>query len=740
MGKIDYRDDGLGMDYRWLLLDLLENTDAAFLESFLNLSLAIAENIFSPMLNGYWQDNIAGIEDSLEDILNDQIVTEMVWRVKYRAKFKNTRIHFQRELPDFKIEARDSVIQLSTNVSIEWLTHIYVEAWVLNPNPFHWGYIWKDIGDADGIFNTNINILANIGLHGKGVDRRLQIDTVKIDAATESDIDWSALGIDFTWETLSNFVENLIDDQLESLLTEQLNSDSLAQPYYLSDLFKSLFPNEQVPTQKEILDQIFEYEKPFIRNLIRPGDFTRQYWSIGYEPNFFPFMSPEQYAEYFTKYYRYIKSHDPDAKILGPSILLTELMENPEQIVFSYIPPLLWGFLSGVEDEFTELIQSYIQKTDCKSWFQRFIESLDDDIQIDVLDIHVFPLATRFQDINWDSVASKIDSFALFASQLTQTQEIWVTEFGNIDHRRSENEAVAICLNLCDYFKDNSAGIARWFWYLSRGHSPFYDTDFSPDPPISALLNSDLSLTKIGRAYLNKADNTPPIMRAAPKGKFVAPSLLIFSWDEAIELDTGIDSYQLQVKEINNEVIEYNQWVGNRLSVRLKIFRAKTMVARVRAKNGAGLISDWSPWSEGVLVLPRKEGTGDILKLADDSKLEQTEQVDVTSSDIQTSEAEDLLLNSEQIQFKILKNYPNPFNSATTIQFQLTESSEVKVSIYNSLGQLIRILIHRYESAGTHNILWDGFDSSGRAAVSGIYFCQVEAEGTRRMRKITLLR
>ncbi|MFZ5516519.1 MAG: T9SS type A sorting domain-containing protein [Candidatus Zhuqueibacterota bacterium] len=66
--------------------------------------------------------------------------------------------------------------------------------------------------------------------------------------------------------------------------------------------------------------------------------------------------------------------------------------------------------------------------------------------------------------------------------------------------------------------------------------------------------------------------------------------------------------------------------------------------------------------------------------------------------------------------------YPNPFNSSTTIRFQLPESNLVTLEIYNMMGQKIKTLINgEYKTGGFHQSHWDGRDEVGNYVSSGIY-------------------
>jgi hypothetical protein len=91
-------------------------------------------------------------------------------------------------------------------------------------------------------------------------------------------------------------------------------------------------------------------------------------------------------------------------------------------------------------------------------------------------------------------------------------------------------------------------------------------------------------------------------------------------------------------------------------------------------------------------------------------------------------------------------NYPNPFNSQTTIIYYLADlgyqPAEVKLYIYNISGQLVRKLVDRREYPGGYNAVWDGLGEGGEALSSGIYFARLIVSGIelQKARKITLLK
>lgn len=69
---------------------------------------------------------------------------------------------------------------------------------------------------------------------------------------------------------------------------------------------------------------------------------------------------------------------------------------------------------------------------------------------------------------------------------------------------------------------------------------------------------------------------------------------------------------------------------------------------------------------------------------------------------------------------------PNPFNPVTTISFNLAERGDVRLSIYDATGRLVKRLADESMEAGSHAAVWNGASGSGGTAASGVYFCRLE--------------
>jgi len=89
--------------------------------------------------------------------------------------------------------------------------------------------------------------------------------------------------------------------------------------------------------------------------------------------------------------------------------------------------------------------------------------------------------------------------------------------------------------------------------------------------------------------------------------------------------------------------------------------------------------------------------------------------------------------------FRLLGNYPNPFNPETTIAFEVPEASRVSLRIYNVQGQQVRNLFEGKIDAGRHQMVWDGTNDPGANVTSGIYFYVLKTGAISISRKMALV-
>ncbi|UCC78991.1 MAG: T9SS type A sorting domain-containing protein [Candidatus Zixiibacteriota bacterium] len=86
-------------------------------------------------------------------------------------------------------------------------------------------------------------------------------------------------------------------------------------------------------------------------------------------------------------------------------------------------------------------------------------------------------------------------------------------------------------------------------------------------------------------------------------------------------------------------------------------------------------------------------------------------------------------------EFSVAQNYPNPFNAGTNISFALPQQSEVKVEVYNLLGQKTATLFDGLLPAGNHTVTWDASE-----VASGVYYYKISAGDYSAIRMMTLLK
>lgn len=92
------------------------------------------------------------------------------------------------------------------------------------------------------------------------------------------------------------------------------------------------------------------------------------------------------------------------------------------------------------------------------------------------------------------------------------------------------------------------------------------------------------------------------------------------------------------------------------------------------------------------------------------------------------------------VDFQFDQNYPNPFNPMTTFSFSLPYPTEVKLEIYNVLGQKVTTLLDRALEAGRHTVDWDSRSSDGTPVASGIYFARLKAGEFTSTKKMVVLK
>ncbi len=94
----------------------------------------------------------------------------------------------------------------------------------------------------------------------------------------------------------------------------------------------------------------------------------------------------------------------------------------------------------------------------------------------------------------------------------------------------------------------------------------------------------------------------------------------------------------------------------------------------------------------------------------------------------------------EILKTELLANYPNPFNPSTRINYNLLETQNVKLKIYNAKGQLIKTLVNEKQNKGNYSCEWKGDNEQGQNVGAGIYFYVMQTNNYKKINKMLLLK
>jgi YVTN family beta-propeller protein len=86
--------------------------------------------------------------------------------------------------------------------------------------------------------------------------------------------------------------------------------------------------------------------------------------------------------------------------------------------------------------------------------------------------------------------------------------------------------------------------------------------------------------------------------------------------------------------------------------------------------------------------------------------------------------------------FALGKNYPNPFTSRTTVQYQVPRKAEVSIDIYDVSGRLVKSLVRGTHNPGYYQVIWNGDNDQKRTVASGLYFCRMSAGSYTKIRRM----
>ena len=111
-----------------------------------------------------------------------------------------------------------------------------------------------------------------------------------------------------------------------------------------------------------------------------------------------------------------------------------------------------------------------------------------------------------------------------------------------------------------------------------------------------------------------------------------------------------------------------------------------------------------------------------------------------TATATPTEDAAAKQVASVAASFELASAYPNPFNPSTTISYALPQAADVRLDIYNVMGQRVRTLVAAHQPAGYYAVEWKATDDSGHTLSSGVYFYHLQAGAFRATKRMLLMR
>lgn len=111
---------------------------------------------------------------------------------------------------------------------------------------------------------------------------------------------------------------------------------------------------------------------------------------------------------------------------------------------------------------------------------------------------------------------------------------------------------------------------------------------------------------------------------------------------------------------------------------------------------------------------------------------------DKNGKSIPIDTSKEILLTENVLADNLLQNYPNPFNPVTTISYKIESTSNVRLTIYDMAGRVVKQLVDEIQTEGNYSVLWNSTNSSDQEVASGSYFYQLLVNDKATVKKLLL--
>ncbi len=230
------------------------------------------------------------------------------------------------------------------------------------------------------------------------------------------------------------------------------------------------------------------------------------------------------------------------------------------------------------------------------------------------------------------------------------------------------------------------------------------------------LLGGKTLLFLMDALYTSDHENMIPVKMKMPPFNGDWMSSVFLSLDPVAVESVGFDFLKSEFTSARGWPRTYPQWgaVDDYLHQAADKANWPAGIAYDPEKDGAelpslGVHEHWN--NETGMKYTRNLGTGNGIEL-----------VQVQSSSAVESESP---ASGKPDGFRLLSNYPNPFNPSTSIRYETGSTAFVHLSVHDVTGKAVATLVSREQPAGAHTASWNGLSSNGLAMPSGVYICRL---------------
>ena len=209
--------------------------------------------------------------------------------------------------------------------------------------------------------------------------------------------------------------------------------------------------------------------------------------------------------------------------------------------------------------------------------------------------------------------------------------------------------------------------------------------------------------------------------------------------NNTVLINEGNDNNWINIRCIDN--------IGNRLSIGTKV-KVKASINSIPTWQYQEIMSQTGAGFGGLNSLNVEFGLGNATLI--DSIIvhwslgqkDTMTNIDVNQFLTLYNEEQSLAVDNISIpsEFRLNNNYPNPFNPITNISYDIPMAIDVKIEIFNIMGQSVKILANTFHQPGVHKIQWDASNDAGQPVSAGMYIFTIRAGEFRQTRKMVLLK